>query len=108
MVGEALYRLAHPLVQDVGVAILVVFLVLAGAILLTGASLASVLRATGTGLLDTTRIVRGERARARSSARAPLPRSRPRQLALTPPEPAPDAARRTRDARRGALARLAR
>ena len=39
VVGEALYQLAHTLVQDVGVDILVVFLLLVGAILLTGASL---------------------------------------------------------------------
>ena len=56
--GEALYQLTHRLVQDVGVDILVVFLLLVGVILLTGASLASTLRATGTGLIDTTRMVR--------------------------------------------------
>jgi DNA segregation ATPase FtsK/SpoIIIE, S-DNA-T family len=56
--GEALYQVTHRLVQDVGVDILVVFLLLVGVILLTGASLASTLRATGTGLIDTTRMVR--------------------------------------------------
>ncbi len=56
--GEALYQATHRLVQDVGVQILVVFLMLVGVILITGASLASVLRATGSGLLDTTRMVR--------------------------------------------------
>jgi S-DNA-T family DNA segregation ATPase FtsK/SpoIIIE len=66
VVGEALYQLTHRLVQDVGVNILVVFLLLAGVILLTGASLASTLRATGTGLIDTTRMVR------RMSDRSPL------------------------------------
>jgi S-DNA-T family DNA segregation ATPase FtsK/SpoIIIE len=60
--GEALYQLFHPLVQDVGVWILVVFLLLAGVILITGASIASMLRAAGTGLVDTTRIVRGATA----------------------------------------------
>ena len=43
-------QLAHRLVQNVGVDILVVFLLLAGVILLTGASLASVIRATGSGV----------------------------------------------------------
>ena len=57
--GEALYQLAHRLVQGVGVDILVVFLLLTGLILVTGASLAGVLRATGSGLIDSTRIVRG-------------------------------------------------
>jgi DNA segregation ATPase FtsK/SpoIIIE, S-DNA-T family len=56
--GEALYQVTHRLVQDVGVDILVVFLLLVGVILLTGASLAGTLRATGTGLIDTTRMVR--------------------------------------------------
>jgi DNA segregation ATPase FtsK/SpoIIIE, S-DNA-T family len=97
--GEALYAVAHRLFQDVGVDILVVFLALTGVILLTGASLASVLRATGNGLMDSTRIVRrlGER-----EARAPAARGRrdphgdidedyaAELLAALPPEPAPD------------------
>jgi S-DNA-T family DNA segregation ATPase FtsK/SpoIIIE len=71
--GEALYQAAHRLVQSVGVDILAVFLLLTGVILLTGASLASVIRATGSGLLDSTRMVRAlgdRRARARSWGRA--------------------------------------
>ena len=43
--------------RALGVGILVVFLLLVGVILLTGASLAAALRATGHGLLDTTRVV---------------------------------------------------
>jgi S-DNA-T family DNA segregation ATPase FtsK/SpoIIIE len=58
VLGEALYQAADRLVQGVGVEILVVFLALTGVILLTGASLASVLRATGSGLIDTTRMMR--------------------------------------------------
>ncbi|MHB8531943.1 MAG: DNA translocase FtsK, partial [Solirubrobacteraceae bacterium] len=58
VIGQAIYGLAHPLVQDLGVGILVVFLLLVGVVLLSGASLAGVLRATGNGLADTTRIVR--------------------------------------------------
>ncbi len=75
MAGEALYQLTHQLVQDVGVDILVVFLLLAGVILLTGASLASVIRATGSGLLDTTRMVRrlGEREPEPKAARTRAP-----------------------------------
>jgi DNA segregation ATPase FtsK/SpoIIIE, S-DNA-T family len=96
--GEALYQVAHRLFQDVGVDILVVFLMLTGVILLTGASLASVLRATGSGLMDTTRMVRslGEREPPpRSSARS-VPAQvdeeglDARPLAAGPPEPAPD------------------
>jgi DNA segregation ATPase FtsK/SpoIIIE, S-DNA-T family len=59
--GQAQYALAHGLVGQVGVDILVVFLALAGVILLTGASIASVIRATGSGVLDTTRSVRARR-----------------------------------------------
>ncbi|HEY4427356.1 MAG TPA: DNA translocase FtsK [Solirubrobacteraceae bacterium] len=61
VIGEALYQLSHRLVQDVGVAILIVFLMLAGVILVTGASLAGWLRATGSGLADTTRMLRAMR-----------------------------------------------
>ena len=56
--GEALYAVAHGLVQQVGVEILVVFLFVVGLVLLTGASLATVLRATGSGLVDSTRVLR--------------------------------------------------
>jgi DNA segregation ATPase FtsK/SpoIIIE, S-DNA-T family len=58
VVGQGLYWGAHRLVQTVGVEILVVFLLLAGAVLLSGASLAAVLRATGSGLADTSRVLR--------------------------------------------------
>jgi S-DNA-T family DNA segregation ATPase FtsK/SpoIIIE len=53
VVGEALYQLTRRLVQSVGVDILVVFLLLAGVILLTGTSLASAVRTGGSGLLET-------------------------------------------------------
>jgi S-DNA-T family DNA segregation ATPase FtsK/SpoIIIE len=56
--GEALYQGSHRLVQNVGVDILVVFLFLVGVTLLTGASLASAIRATGSGVADTTRMLR--------------------------------------------------
>ncbi len=61
--GEALYQLSHRLVQDVGVGILVVFLLLVGVILITGASLGGTLRATGSGVLETTRMMRSLGAR---------------------------------------------
>jgi len=82
-IGEALYQASHRLVDDVGVNILVVFLLLVGVTLLTGASLATVIRATGSGLLDTTRMVRSRVAPDRAdSAAAGL---RPAH----PPEPGP-------------------
>jgi S-DNA-T family DNA segregation ATPase FtsK/SpoIIIE len=58
VVGEALYQSTHRLVQGLGVSILVIFLLIVGVILLTGASLAGTLRATGSGMIDTTRRVR--------------------------------------------------
>jgi S-DNA-T family DNA segregation ATPase FtsK/SpoIIIE len=96
IVGEALYQATHRLVQDLGVEILVVFLMLAGVILLTGASLAGALRATGSGLADTTRIVRalGERRAREDADGGPWPEEldaeedlagRPR--GMRPPEP---------------------
>jgi DNA segregation ATPase FtsK/SpoIIIE, S-DNA-T family len=67
LVGQALYWVAHRLVQTVGVDILVVFLAIAGAVLLSGASLSALLRATGHGLADTTRVLRA-RAQALEQA----------------------------------------
>jgi S-DNA-T family DNA segregation ATPase FtsK/SpoIIIE len=79
--GEALYQAAHRLVQSLGVDILVVFLFLVGVTLLTGASLAAAIRTTGSGLLDTTRMVRARVATAEHRLPgAPAP-------ALEPPEP---------------------
>jgi S-DNA-T family DNA segregation ATPase FtsK/SpoIIIE len=85
--GQAIYELSNRLVQSVGVNILVVFLLLTGAILLTGASFASALRATGNGLMDTTRMVSrlGERDRAATGS-APL---------ATGPSPTDEAPTRT-------------
>ncbi len=57
VLGEALYAALHPLIQQLGVDILVVFLSIAGLVLLTGASIATVLSAAGGGLLDTTRMI---------------------------------------------------
>ncbi len=66
--GQALYEVAHRLVQQVGVDILVVFLLVVGLILLTGASLAAVLRATGSGMVDSTRMLKARVGAERSSA----------------------------------------
>jgi DNA segregation ATPase FtsK/SpoIIIE, S-DNA-T family len=73
--GQALYEVTHRLVQQVGVDILVVFLFLVGVTLLTGASLATVLRATGTGMIDSTRVLRahvgGRRGEGEGDATGP-------------------------------------
>jgi S-DNA-T family DNA segregation ATPase FtsK/SpoIIIE len=83
--GQALYELTHRLVQSVGVDILAIFLLITGVILLTGASIASVIRATGSGLVDSTRMVRaiGER---RGEER-PKPRTRAPTRAFDDGEP---------------------
>src|SRR5437763_600770 len=56
--GEALYWVASNLFSRFGAHILFVFLTLAGVLLLTGASIAGVVRATRMGMSETTRRVR--------------------------------------------------
>jgi S-DNA-T family DNA segregation ATPase FtsK/SpoIIIE len=85
--GEALYQGSHRLVQSVGVDILVVFLFLVGVILLTGASLASAIRATGSGVADTTRMLKAHRPRG-AATEASAPFGQPESL--QPPEPEPE------------------
>jgi S-DNA-T family DNA segregation ATPase FtsK/SpoIIIE len=94
--GQALYWATHRLVQTVGVDILVVFLAAAGAILLSGASLAAVLRATGNGLVDTTRVLRTRAEALERASRSALEERRPsapdsqKPLAPQPPDPRPE------------------
>ncbi len=102
--GQALYEAAHRLVQQIGVDILVVFLLVVGLILLTGASLAAALRATGSGMVDSTRMLKARVAADRgkggdssgaltsgsSRACAPDPIEGGTSLeTLLPPEPEP-------------------
>jgi DNA segregation ATPase FtsK/SpoIIIE, S-DNA-T family len=79
--GQLLFWVAHRLVQDVGVSILVIFLALVGVTLLTGASLAAVIATTGSGLLDTTRMLTQRRPQASG------PSKPAKQPPLLPPEP---------------------
>jgi len=58
LVGEGLYDLTSALLGDVGSHIVAVFLFLAGVLLLTGASVASVLKATGDSVTTTGRRLR--------------------------------------------------
>ncbi len=93
LIGEGLYQIAHRLVQQLGVDILVIFLFLVGVILLTGASLAGVLKATGTGIADSTRIVRRRLAAEPSltgEETHPELEEDGRPLSLQPPEPDPE------------------
>ncbi len=56
--GDALYWVARTLFQDFGAHILFVFLILGGVLLLTGASVAGIMRATHESVTSTTRRVR--------------------------------------------------
>src|SRR5438132_3755277 len=58
LVGDALYWATKTLSQDVGAHIVFVFLLLAGVLLLSGASVASVLRVTRTGIAASARRVK--------------------------------------------------
>ena len=89
IVGEALYQLAHRLVQSAGVDILVLFLLITAVVLLTGASVAGVLRATGSGLIDTTRKVRRGREEPPSAATRRV-KPADEDGSLHPPEPEPE------------------
>jgi S-DNA-T family DNA segregation ATPase FtsK/SpoIIIE len=60
--GEALFYASSTLLGSIGTHILAVFLFTAGALLLTGASVAGVLRATGAGVVDTTRSLKKSKA----------------------------------------------
>jgi S-DNA-T family DNA segregation ATPase FtsK/SpoIIIE len=67
VVGEALYWGASTALGTVGAHILCVFLLLAATLLLTGASIAGVVRATGTSVSSTTRDMRAAVQRRRAT-----------------------------------------
>jgi S-DNA-T family DNA segregation ATPase FtsK/SpoIIIE len=75
-VGEALYYGASTLLADVGAHILAVFLLVAGVLLLTGASVAGVMRATATKAADTTRSLRRSPGRGTTGRARPAPSPR--------------------------------
>ncbi|HEX2015556.1 MAG TPA: DNA translocase FtsK [Solirubrobacteraceae bacterium] len=89
IVGEGLYWAATGVAGQIGAHVLAVFLFLAGVPLLTGASIAGVIRATGRGMADTTRtLARSTGELAARRAAPPVPKDgRPR---VRPPEPASD------------------
>ncbi|HEY2602480.1 MAG TPA: DNA translocase FtsK [Thermoleophilaceae bacterium] len=58
LVGDGMYAVTKTLIQQFGTDILFLFLMAAGILLLTGASLAGIARATGEGVTATTRRVR--------------------------------------------------
>ena len=88
-VGEALFWLSRLLLQEVGTDILAVFLFVSALLLLTGATVAGVVRATGEGVASTSRrvrestaefaavVVRGSSRAGSSARRARTPRPAP-------------------------------
>ncbi|MFL5844743.1 MAG: DNA translocase FtsK 4TM domain-containing protein, partial [Solirubrobacteraceae bacterium] len=58
LLGDALYYVTHGAFGSLGTHLIVVFLFLAGVLLVTGASIAGVLKATSTAAADTTRALR--------------------------------------------------
>ena len=83
-VGELLREVVAALVGDFGADVLSVFLFVAAVLLLTGATIAGVVQATGSGVADTTRVLRSAKPR-----REPAPRSGATKARRTvvPPEP---------------------
>jgi S-DNA-T family DNA segregation ATPase FtsK/SpoIIIE len=101
VLGEFLFWGSSTLFSEIGSHILFLFLMVGGILLLTGASLASILRATGTGVATTGRVMRqstsdltavlsGERRPLSYAARRAEPGDAPAQVAVPldgPPEP---------------------
>ncbi|MCW2991258.1 MAG: cell division FtsK/SpoIIIE, partial [Solirubrobacterales bacterium] len=88
ILGDALYYCAHGAFGTLGTHLIVVFLFLAGVLLVTGASIAGVLKATSTAAADTTRALR---TRKPASMQPPEPEwdepvvTRPRSRAKAEP-----------------------
>src|SRR4051812_32376521 len=81
--GDALHHAAASAFSDVGASIIAIFLAVAGVLLLTGASVAGVLRATHAHMGETTRVLRDRRRPAGDDWEAPV-----ESPFFGPPEPA--------------------
>ncbi|HEY7631601.1 MAG TPA: DNA translocase FtsK 4TM domain-containing protein [Thermoleophilaceae bacterium] len=91
-VGDGMYAATHTLIQQFGTDILFLFLMAAGILLLTGASLAGIVRATGESLTTTTRRVRQSTHEFAAIVSGKEPEPQPPQPALEddkPPEVEP-------------------
>src|SRR5947208_5495040 len=85
IIGEALFYVSSNLLGNVGAHILALFLFVAATLLLTGASIAGVVRATATVTADTTRALRRTEAELRRAKPHQPPREMP--MEFLPPEP---------------------
>jgi DNA segregation ATPase FtsK/SpoIIIE, S-DNA-T family len=83
LTGEALFWTSSKLFSEAGSHILFVFLLLAGVLLVTGASIAGAMQATRDTATSTTERVRGATRSLSAAATAPLPPMEP----VEPPEP---------------------
>ncbi|MEX1142379.1 MAG: DNA translocase FtsK [Thermoleophilaceae bacterium] len=95
VLGELLYWASSSLFSDVGSHILLVFLIAGGLLLLTGASLASILTTTGSGVATTTRAVRRSTAdltAVLTGENGPLTHAGRRSAEAPVAEPSPEAA----------------
>jgi len=79
--GEALYVAARAVAGGIGAHVIALFALLAGALLLTGATVAGFLRATGRGVADTTRILR---AGGPAVEDRPAPTTSPKRKVVVP------------------------
>jgi DNA segregation ATPase FtsK/SpoIIIE, S-DNA-T family len=91
--GESLFYVASNLIGSIGTHIFALFLFLAGILLLTGASVAGVLKATGGTVAESTRVLRSATVTGRPEAATPADRTATKPTATrTPrvrvPEPA--------------------
>jgi S-DNA-T family DNA segregation ATPase FtsK/SpoIIIE len=73
--GESLFYTSHHLIGSIGTHILGLFLFLAGLLLLTGASLAGILKATGGTVAESTRAIRTARPPREEREPAPEPKA---------------------------------
>jgi DNA segregation ATPase FtsK/SpoIIIE, S-DNA-T family len=90
VLGELLWSVSSSLFSDLGAHFLFVFLIAGGVLLLTGASLASILSATGSGVATTTRAVRRSTAELTSvfsTDGGPRTSAGRRQIDTAPTEP---------------------
>jgi S-DNA-T family DNA segregation ATPase FtsK/SpoIIIE len=88
--GEALFYVSHHLIGSIGTHILALFLFLAGLLLLTGASLAGILKATGGTVAESTRALRTARPPREPREVEPEPKTRTtatRRARVEVPEP---------------------